>query len=1331
MKKILAIDDQKDNLTTIKAVIKINLSNCKVITALSGMEGIELAKNKQPDVILLDIIMPIMDGFEVCKKLKEEALTKHIPIIMITAIKTDSDSRVKGLNLGADAFLSKPIDPIELTAQINVMFRIKEAEDSLRKEKEALKEDVYDKTTKLQKSEERFRFLSSVTFEGIVLHKKGIIKDVNESFLKITGYTREEALGNNMLDYIPDIKDRAKIMLNIVKKYAKPYTINVRRKDGSTFIAELEAKNIKDFDNKTIRIVSIRDISARIEAEKVLRESEEKLRNIFENSTALYYSHTPEHKLTYLSPQVKNILGYTQQEALIKWTELASDNPINEIGFKNTVKAIETGKRQPPYELELVKKSGERIWAEVREFPKVENGKTTAIIGSLLDITERKLAEQALQNRERIYATLINNLPGFTYRCQNDKDWTMDYISDVCEDITGYSSDDFMSKKIAFNDIIDVQYDKKIRNLWEKNLKEKTTFEFEYQIITKNQEVKWIWERGCGVYSDNGEVLYLEGFITDVTEHKRAEQVQKVIYNISNAVVTSISLKDFIGLIKIELGTLLDTSNFYIAFYDEDADVFSSPFVSDEKDGFDTWPAGKSFSAYVLKTKKSLLVTKTEMLKMHANGLVDIVGTPSEVWMGVPLISDGIVNGVFAIQSYKDKKAYTKSDLEILEIIADQIAISIDRKQSDLKIEESEEILQLAVEVSNLGYYEWKSGFEYYHWSNQMYNIFELDINSDVDPHAYFISILHPEDKEKILKNIEQSLDSNNEETHFKNEYRIVCDERIKYIIANGIHFKDDNGNVIRIIGTCQDITDLKLAEQLIIESEERFALAMKASKDGLFDWNLVTNEIYYSENWKKMLGYKDDELPNKISTWQKLTHPEGREKSMKKMDWAIKNKIERYEEEFKMRHKQGHWVHILSRPEFVYNEKQEAIRVVGTHVDISKQREYERNLKDALHKAEESDRLKSTFLATMSHELRTPLNAIIGFSDIIDESLPLDTIVEFSKTINSSGNHLLNIVEDLFDITLIETGTVKIIKKEVEIQTILSDVHKIISVEKLDVGKSNLDINLKIPKDSKKQILFTDSSKLKQILINLLKNALKFTHEGSVQYGYSVDTKNNTFKFFVKDTGIGIPLAKQELIFDVFRQVEDSHTREYGGTGIGLSISKKLTELLGGEIWLESTEGKGTVFYFSIPYEADEVSSEKNIELGMDSIVESKRDDTKKKLVLIVEDVAESFEFLKVVLESQGMNTIWAENGKIAVDYCKINLDIDLVLMDINMPVMNGFEATKQIKEFNLTLPIIAQTAYAIVGDREKAIDAGCDDYLSKPINRDKLMKIIKQYIE
>lgn len=390
-----------------------------------------------------------------------------------------------------------------------------------------------------------------------------------------------------------------------------------------------------------------------------------------------------------------------------------------------------------------------------------------------------------------------------------------------------------------------------------------------------------------------------------------------------------------------------------------------------------------------------------------------------------------------------------------------------------------------------------------------------------------------------------------------------------------------------------------------------------------------------------------------------------------------------------------------------------------------------EKELKIALIKATESDRLKMAFLATMSHELRTPLNAVIGLSDIINENLQIDDIMSYNKIINSSGQNLLNIIEDILDITMIETGGTKVHKSIFSLRNLIKDVHVIVSQEQHLMGKSNIQLNQILSHDNNDVAINTDHAKLKQILINLLRNAFKFTDNGHIDYGYTMITENEKLmlKFYVTDTGIGIADDKHGFIFEVFRQVEDTHTRTRGGTGIGLSIAKQLTELLGGTIWFDSIEGEGSTFYFTIPYEGYETVT-KSIK-NQNKLRPDIEGALRNKTVLIVEDIESSFHFLTVVLLKSRINTVWAKNGADAIKLCKENSIIDLVLMDISMPIMNGYEATAKIKKFRPHLPIIAQTAYAIEGDREKALAAGCDDYISKPINKDSLYQIIDKYLK
>jgi PAS domain S-box-containing protein len=411
-----------------------------------------------------------------------------------------------------------------------------------------------------------------------------------------------------------------------------------------------------------------------------------------------------------------------------------------------------------------------------------------------------------------------------------------------------------------------------------------------------------------------------------------------------------------------------------------------------------------------------------------------------------------------------------------------------------------------------------------------------------------------------------------------------------------------------------------------------------------------------------------------------------------------------------------------------IKDEKGNTIALIGISVDITERKKAYLELVSSKEKAEESDKLKSAFLANISHELRTPLNAIIGFSGLMAESEVDQETINNSKIILNSGNHLLGLVEDILDISLIETGHIKINYQYVGINSVLNEVNDIILGEKLMENKSGIELIMSIDTGESEIFIKTDTKKLKQVLINLLKNSLKFTSKGQIAFGYSRISKDNKeyLKFYVKDTGIGIDKKYYEIIFNNFRQIDDTHTREYGGTGIGLSIAKRIVEMFGGEIWVESELGKGSVFYFTIPCILQTTEQETNTFKAAKIELNSFKGIT----ILIAEDEASNYEYLRILLTKMGIRVLWSRDGIDAINQCKNDLSIKMVLMDIKMPLLNGYDAAKKIKIIRPELTIIAQTAYASPADREEALSSGCNDYISKPIRIRSLIEILKTYL-
>ena len=374
-----------------------------------------------------------------------------------------------------------------------------------------------------------------------------------------------------------------------------------------------------------------------------------------------------------------------------------------------------------------------------------------------------------------------------------------------------------------------------------------------------------------------------------------------------------------------------------------------------------------------------------------------------------------------------------------------------------------------------------------------------------------------------------------------------------------------------------------------------------------------------------------------------------------------------------------------------------------------------------AKERAEESDKLKSAFLANMSHEIRTPMSGILGFTELLKEQdLSNEKQQKFINIIQKSGARLLNIINDIVDISKIEAGLMRVDINESNIEEQIAYIHTFFKPE---IEKKGLQFFVENNTNEKDIIIKTDREKLYAILTNLVKNAIKYTNEGLIVLSY--ERKGKFFEFSVKDTGIGIPKDRQEAIFERFIQADISDKMALQGAGLGLSISKAYVELLGGKIWVESEEGIGSVFYFSIP-----CNNETEKVFVQDTDAATKADEKAGNIkILIAEDDEPSQMLLSTIVEAYASEIFIANDGLEAVEIYKNNPDIDLILMDIQMPKINGYEATQQIRQLNKKVIIIAQTAYALSFDRQKGINAGCSDYISKPILKDELTALIRKY--
>jgi PAS domain S-box-containing protein len=387
-------------------------------------------------------------------------------------------------------------------------------------------------------------------------------------------------------------------------------------------------------------------------------------------------------------------------------------------------------------------------------------------------------------------------------------------------------------------------------------------------------------------------------------------------------------------------------------------------------------------------------------------------------------------------------------------------------------------------------------------------------------------------------------------------------------------------------------------------------------------------------------------------------------------------------------------------------------------------QLEYE--LIKAKDKAEESDKLKTAFLANMSHEIRTPMNGILGFAEMLDDNtLSAANRKKYLQIINSNGKMLINLIDDIIDFAKIESGQVNIVQDDFSLNLLLNQVQFSFLTSRLKKDKSRVKIITRKSFPDEKSFIRTDPIRLRQVLTNLVGNAIKFTHKGYIEFGYQLED-SRTLLFYVKDTGIGIEKEKLQLVFERFMQADSSPSRKYGGSGLGLAISRGLVELLQGRMWAESTLNEGSTFYFTLPF----FPVVKKIEEKIENKHPRVNYKWEGKLFLVAEDDKFSYKFLEGFLKQTRAEVIRAVDGREAVEICRNNPNIDLVLMDIQMPEMNGLMATEEIKKFNRKIPIIAQTANAISEERQRCLQAGCDDFITKPVNISELYAKIDKWL-
>jgi len=984
-------------------------------------------------------------------------------------------------------------------------------------------------------------------------------------------------------------------------------------------------------------------------------------------------------------------------------------------------KIIRTGKPILDIEEKETWEDGRETWVTTSKMPMFDkNGKIVGTFGISSDITKRKQAEAELKrSRDLLNATgNLAKVGGWELDAKTlEVRWTEETYRIHELPVTNEPP---LEEAINF-------YHPDDRSIFEtaiqKALEQGEPFDIKIRFNTARGKHLWAHSIGTPVI-ENGKTVRLIGTFQDITAEKKTEHLNNIIYNISNAVSTAGNLDDLFIIIRNELGKVFDTQNFLIALYDKEDDTLSLPFFADEKDSFETFPARKTLTDYMIRKDRPILMKDRGMKKLTSSGEIENVGTPSKVWMGVPLKHKDEVIGALVVQNYEDEKAYTRKDLDILKIVSSQISLSIVAKRTSDEIQVEKAYFERLFEGSPETVVLTSSDGKLLRVNDEFERMFGYKKDEVMGKNIY--ELIVPEElateAENTWKNVARGGNVLTETIRKHKDGRLIHVSVLVTPIEIG-------GDQVAVYGIYRDISARKKAEIDLREREEILNSITSSAQDAIVVINNEGNVIFWNRSAEKIFGYKEEEITGK--NFHKLLAPgkyhEAHRKGFSKFKKTGKGNTIGTTMEMEALNRKGELFPIeLSLSGMKIKDQWHSVGIIR---DITQRKVIEEKLEEAKIDAENANRAKSEFLANMSHEIRTPMNAILGFAEILQEKLgdnPQN--FDYVKGIRNSGKGLLGLINDILDLSKIEAGKLDINYEPINPYNIIEEIRQIFLIK---TNKKKLDFHINVAQELPKNLVF-DETRLRQILFNLIGNAVKFTSKGG---GITVNVKSedsNTegshvdLSIEVIDTGIGIPENQRQIIFEPFRQKEGQSSRKYGGTGLGLSITKRLVEIMVGTIGINSIPGQGSTFTVFLP--GILVSALSDITPGQDE--EALNISFQNPLVLYVEDIESNRKVVRGYLNTHNIRIVEAENGSIGIEKAKEHMP-DLILMDMQMPVTNGYEATRVIKSDKKLkeIPVVALTASSIERDASE-IARLCDGYLRKPVSKSQLLSELKKFL-
>ncbi len=1173
-----------------------------------------------------------------------------------------------------------------------------------------------------RRSENNLRnlFDANVDFNWVV-DERGFIIHIDSTIKSRLGYTKEELIGKRFTDIYPAgrRKEAKQAFEAILEGRDDLCTVPLITKSGEEIPVETYIFS-GVWDGKPALFSVSRDMTA-------LKLSEEKFSKAFEsNPMALTISRLDTGRLIDVNPRFELITGFSREEIIGRraidigvWAD-----PENRSRIISKLKKNRSVRDQS---VTFRSKSGEvldwRVAMEIIEIKGVE-----CIISIIEDFTERKLAEAALRESEEKYRHLAENI--------SDVVWTTDlsikliWVSPSVKRILGFTPEEYRRRTVRQNfpsrylkQFIELLREERMRDS-DPELDKNRTRIIEAEHYKSDGSLVWLAMHITFIRDGKGQITGLQGVSRDITERKKAEIAlqasEERLRQIIDLVPHFIFVKDINGKFIIVNKATADA---YGTTVEKLTGMTDADFAKSEEE------------------VRFFRENDTEVINS---------GTPRIIPEEKITDSRGKVRYLSTT-----KIPFTFSEKELSAVLGVAVDITEQRwvEEQNRKLSQAVEQSPVSIVITDLN-----GTIEYVNPKFTEVTGYHFNEAIGQNPRILKSGRMHESEYEELWKTITSGREWQGE---FHNRKR---NGELYWEYATISPIRNEEGRITHFIGVKEDITERKKREELLkfqedlrqvlidisssyinlplheVESSINNSLAVMGrfvSADRAYIFDLDPDTMLCSNTYE----WCNEGVSLQINNLQEIQMPDEWNEAFIKGEAVIIPDV--------LAMPRGYVRDVLEPQDIkslivipmmsdgacigfigfdsvneyhVYSEVEQQLLQLYCQmmVNIKLRKKTEEELIRAKEKAEESNLLKTHFLANMSHEIRTPMNGIIGFLQLLqDMDMTREEKDSYIEILNNSGQRLLDTIKDIIEMSKIETGHIPLDISETDLPEVMQFTCDFFRQQSDEKG---LQLNMKVAPECEELTIMTDKLKLEAVLSNLLKNAIKFTSEGGIEFGNYLD--GALVNFYVRDTGTGIPPDRLDAIFEMFVQADLSTARPYEGSGLGLSIARAYLEKLGGRIWVESDVGTGSTFYFSLPYiPAEKLPDDTKVDEETAGSIEPGH------TILVAEDDDASYQLIEAFLVNQEVKLLRTATGQDTVTAVRDNPSISLVLMDIKMPGMNGLEATRKIREFNKRIPVIAQTAYAMPGDRDLALDAGCNDYLSKPVKMNELLLKINQF--